>query len=77
MTALTKQNGKNDQIFLCPKVEVGARAGAQAEWMQNDLIEEGKSGILLCLRLPAPPLIPFWATRHYLHAYPNYSVSYE
>ena len=21
-----------------------------------------------------PPLIPFWATRHYLHAYPNCSV---
>ena len=59
MTVLTKQNGKNDQNFLCPKIEVGATAGAQAEWMQNDLIEEGKPWILLCLRLPAPPLIPF------------------
>ena len=40
-------------------------------WMT---IEENKAGTLLCLRLSAPPRIPLWATRHYLHSYLNCSV---
>ena len=69
-------NLKN-KLFECEKIiffEFGRIHSTQAEWMQDVLSEEGKSRTLLCLRLPAPPPTPFWATRHYLHAYLNCPV---
>ena len=71
---LKKENGKDDQNFLYREIEAGSRTGVQVEWMQNELIEEGKAGSLSRLRLLAPPRVPLWATRHYLHAYTNCSV---
>ena len=68
MRLLTKENGKIDQNFLYREIEARARPGAQVEWMQDDWIEEGKARTLLCLKLPAPPRIPFWATGHCLYA---------
>ena len=74
MKLLKKENDKDDQNFLYREIEAGSRTGLQVEWMQNDLIEEGKAGSLSRLRLPAPPRVPLWATRQYLHAYTNCSV---
>ena len=67
MRLLTNESGIDDQNFICREIEAGAKTEAQVKWMQDYGIEEGKAGTLSCLRLPAPPRIPLWATCHDLH----------
>ena len=74
---MERTNGRisPNRIFSIGGIDVEARKGtAQVGWIRMTEFWNVKLELFLP-ELSEPPRIPLWATRNYLHDYPNCSVS--